>query len=174
METLATLRIMFITRDNRGIAPLLGFIEVFLWVVVISQILQNLDNIFCYIAYAGGFAMGSYVGSKIEGKLALGNVMINVMTRKRTIKLQKALKENGYGSTKLCGRNTDGVSNIIYIIAKRKELQNVIKIIHDFNPNAFFTVENISKVNEGAYPLKNTTAYRPELGGRMKWLHRAV
>jgi uncharacterized protein YebE (UPF0316 family) len=155
-ETLGTLRIMFLARGNRIVAPLLGFFEVLIWVIIIGQVMQNLENFLCYVAYAGGFAVGSYAGMVIETKLALGVVMINVITRKNTKDLQESLRENNYGFTKIAGRDIDGLENILFIIAKRKELENVIKIIKKFNPCAFFSIEDIRGLNEGKYPLKDS------------------
>lgn len=156
-ETIGTLRIMFLARENRVIAPILGFIEVLMWIIIIGQIMQNLNNVFCYIAYAGGFAVGNLVGMLIENKLAMGITLIHVITRKNTVALQKNLRKNNYGFTKIAGRDIDGIENILFIIVKRKELNNVIKIIKNFNPNAFFTTEDVRNINTGKYPLKGET-----------------
>jgi uncharacterized protein YebE (UPF0316 family) len=159
-ETIGTLRIMFLARGNRVAAPLLGFFEVLLWIIVIGEIMQNLNNPMCYVAYAAGFAVGSYVGMMIETHLALGIVLVNVITRKNTDKLQESLRDNSYGFTKLDGQDIDGVENIFFIIVKRKELDNVIKIIKEFNPCAFFSIEDVRGLNEGKYPLKCTKKER--------------
>ncbi len=156
-EAIGTLRIMFLARENRVVAPILGFIEVLMWIIIIGQIMQNLNNVLCYIAYAGGFAVGNFVGMYIENKLAMGVTLIHVITRKNTTALQKNLRKNNYGFTKIAGKDIDGIENIIFIIVKRKELNNVIKIIKDFNPNAFFTTEDVRNINTGKYPLKGET-----------------
>jgi uncharacterized protein YebE (UPF0316 family) len=152
-ETLGTLRIMFVSRSNRLIAPILGFFEALLWILIISQVIQNLENALCYIAYAGGFAMGIFLGMAIENRLALGVVMVQVITRKNTTKLQRSLRAHNYGFTKIGGRDIDGRENILFIVSRRKELPEVIKIIKEFNPCAFFSVEDIRGLNEGNYPL---------------------
>lgn len=156
-EAIGTLRIMFLARGNKVVAPLLGFIEVLMWIIIIGQIMQNLSNIFCYIAYAGGFAVGNLVGMLIENKLAMGVTLIHVITRKNTVALQENLRKNNYGFTKIAGKDIDGIENILFIIVKRKELNNVIKIIKNFNPNAFFTIEDLRNINAGKHPLKGET-----------------
>ncbi|WP_229234198.1 hypothetical protein [Candidatus Methanoliparum sp. LAM-1] len=35
--------------------------------------MQNLDNFICYLAYAGGYAMGNFTGIIIEKDWPLGN-----------------------------------------------------------------------------------------------------
>jgi len=122
--------------------------------------MQNLDNALCYVAYAGGFALGSYLGMGLERKLAIGTVLVNVITRKNTLSLQKSLKKNNYGFTQIGGKDIDGKESIIFIFVKRKELNNVERIIKEFNPNAFFSVEDVRDVNEGRYPLKSNKKYK--------------
>ena len=80
--SLGTLRIIFVSKGYKIIAPLIGFIEILIWIVAISKIIQNIDNWICYIAYAGGFAVGNYVGMRLEEKLAIGFELVRVITQK--------------------------------------------------------------------------------------------
>ncbi|HPA70469.1 MAG TPA: DUF5698 domain-containing protein, partial [Bacteroidales bacterium] len=73
--SLGTLRIIFVTKGMRIIAPLVGFFEVLIWLLAISRIMQDLDNWVSYIAYAGGFATGNFVGMYLEERLAIGHEM---------------------------------------------------------------------------------------------------
>jgi uncharacterized protein YebE (UPF0316 family) len=77
--TLGTLRIIFTSRGKKYLAPLLGFVEVFIWITVIAQITKGAHNIVAYLAYAGGFAVGNYIGMYIEDKLALGMLVVRVI-----------------------------------------------------------------------------------------------
>ncbi|GAE87820.1 hypothetical protein JCM21531_1220 [Acetivibrio straminisolvens JCM 21531] len=70
--TIGTIRIIFVSRGKKYLAPVLGFFEVLVWIVAISQVMQNLNNFACYFAYAAGFATGTFVGIIIEEKLAIG------------------------------------------------------------------------------------------------------
>src|SRR5438132_13970522 len=70
--TLGTLRNVFISKGLRKVVPLVGFFEVTIWLISIKQIMQHLDNPLCYIAFAAGFAMGTYVGLFVERRLAIG------------------------------------------------------------------------------------------------------
>src|SRR6185369_4590422 len=70
--TLATLRHIFISKGLKRIVPFIGFFEVLIWLVAIRQVFNNLNNIPCFIAWAAGFSMGTYVGIMIEEKIALG------------------------------------------------------------------------------------------------------
>jgi len=159
--TIGTVRIMLLTKGRKILAPMLGFIEVLIWLLAIRQIFNHLTNVACYLAFAGGFAMGNYVGMYIEEKLAIGLDVIRIITRKDAGELVNYLKDEGYGVTKLDATGTMGKVNVIFTIVNRKEVGKVVKIINKFNPKAFYSVEEIRAVNEGVFPpcesgLKNS------------------
>ncbi|MCF7794547.1 MAG: DUF5698 domain-containing protein [Candidatus Cloacimonetes bacterium] len=81
--SLGTLRIIFVNKGMRYLAPIIGFFEVLIWLIVISQVMQNMNSPINYIAYAAGFATGNYVGILIEQKLAMGITLIRIITRKK-------------------------------------------------------------------------------------------
>ena len=143
-----TMRILFISRGKRMFAPVLGFVQVLVWLMAIRQIFLNLSNVACYLAYAGGFATGTWVGMIIEEKLAIGIQVIRVITRKDAAPLIEFLQKQGYGITSVDGQGTTGKVNIIYTIVKRHDIPYVISIIERFNPRAFYTVEDIRAISE--------------------------
>ena len=97
--TIGTIRIVMVSKGQKLWAPFLGFFEVFIWLIAISKIFQDLDNWVCYFAYAGGFATGNYIGLIIEEKLAVGIIKIQIITHKKAAKLITNLKEAGYRIT---------------------------------------------------------------------------
>lgn len=153
--TLGTIRIVFVSKGMKILAPLLGFFEILIWLIAMSKIFQNLDNWFYYIAYAGGFAMGNYVGLKIEERLALGYLNIRIITQKSGLKLIKELSSAGYGVTYMDAQGSRGDVNIIYCIIKRKDITDITSIIKNYNPNAFYTLEDIRFANFGVFPGKS-------------------
>lgn len=154
--SIGTIRIIFVARGNRLVAPMLGFFEVFIWVLAISNIIQHLDNWLNYFAYAGGFATGNYVGMKIEERLAVGVSLVRVITKKELPSLSIKLNEKGYPTTLLDGHGRDDDVSIIYTIVKRKNLPEVIDLIKRSNPKAFFTVEDIRFISHENYlPAQN-------------------
>jgi uncharacterized protein YebE (UPF0316 family) len=90
--TLDTLRIIFISRGRKFLATFFGFFEIIIWLFAIGQIMQNLTNITYYLAYAGGFATGVFVGISIEEKIAMGTVVVKVITKKEAVELVEYLK----------------------------------------------------------------------------------
>lgn len=153
--TLGTMRIIFVSKGQRVIAPILGFFEVFIWIIAIGQIMGNINNYACYLGYAAGFAMGNFVGMRLEEHLALGNLLVRVMTQKNGNELIKNLNTKGYGATMVEGEGSMGKVQLIYSIVKRNDIKDVLAVIEEFNPKAFFTIEDIRKVSSGIFPAKS-------------------
>ncbi|HOQ37714.1 MAG TPA: DUF2179 domain-containing protein [Acetivibrio sp.] len=149
--TLGTIRIIFVSRGKKYLAPLLGFFEVMVWVMAISQIMQNLNNFVCYFAYAAGFATGNYVGIIIEEKLAIGTLIVRVIMTKDECQLKERLSKAGFGVTVVDAEGKNGEVKIIYTIIKRKELPEAIKIIEMCNSKAFYSIEDARKVSQGIF-----------------------
>ncbi len=76
-----TIRIIFMLQSKKAISTFLGFFESLIWILAISQIFQNITSWPTYLAYASGFASGIFVGMIIEEKLAIGRVVVRVITR---------------------------------------------------------------------------------------------
>lgn len=155
--TIGTIRIVMVSKGQKTMAPLLGFFEVFIWLVAISRIFENLDNWVCYFAYAGGFATGNYVGLIIEEKLAVGIVKIQIITRKKAAKLIENMKQAGYGVTHHEAQGSTESVSIIYSIIKRTEIQKVEEIVKTTNPKAFYSIEDVKSVSHGVFHPKPIT-----------------
>ena len=153
--SIGTMRIVYIARGKRMLAPILGFFEVLIWLIAISQIFKHLDNVACYLAWAAGFAMGNYIGMVIEKKLALGIQVIRIITRFSADELINDLKKDGYGLTLIDGQGASGPVKIIFMLIKRKDLPKVKLIIHNNNPKAFYTVEDVQFATDPIYPLQS-------------------
>jgi uncharacterized protein YebE (UPF0316 family) len=150
--SLGTLRIIFISRGRRKIAPLLGFFEVLIWIVVVSQVMQNLHSPLAFIAYAAGFATGNYVGMWIEDKLAIGTLIVRVIVPQDAAELTTQLSAGGYGVTSVDARGSTGEVTLIYTVVKRKDLPDVMNIIQNTYPKAFTSVEEVRTTHEGIFP----------------------
>lgn len=158
--TLGTLRIVFISKGDKVIAPILGFIEVLIWLVAITQVMQNLSNFVSYLAWAAGFATGNFLGLRIEQKLALGQMVVRVITVEPADKLIDRLKGQGYRLTCIDARGTRGKVNLLFMIVKRKKLDTVVRIIRDYNPQAFYSVEDVRSVSEFSLPKDEVSRKR--------------
>jgi uncharacterized protein YebE (UPF0316 family) len=153
--TLDTARIIYVSRGMKFLAPLIGFFEVLIWLISITQIMNNLTNVIYYIAYAGGFAMGNYIGIYIEERMAIGTVIIRIITQKESADLVECLKSGGYGVTYIDAQGAMGPVKVVFSIIKRRDVNRVANIIRKFNPAAFFTIEDVRSVREGIFRKKH-------------------
>ncbi len=150
--SIGTLRIVFVSKGKKNIAPILGFFEVFIWIVVISQILKNVDNIVCYIAYAGGYAAGNYIGMHIEERIALGMQLVKIFSSKDLSVLQKRLNKDDFGSTIVEGDGSVGKVHILYVVINRKTFDKLEQIVTEFDPSIFYVIEDVRSAKSGIFP----------------------
>jgi uncharacterized protein YebE (UPF0316 family) len=163
--SLDTIRVIMVSKGYQRLAPFIGFFQVLIWVITITRIMANLDNWFTYIGYAGGFALGTYTGMRIEARLALGYELVRVITRADASQLIGSLRERGYPVTTVSGQGKDGTVGILFIVLKRKSINAVVDLIKEFNPNAFYTIEDMRFVSNGIHlpkiETKRRTRFRP-------------
>jgi uncharacterized protein YebE (UPF0316 family) len=152
--SIGTLRIIFVSRGYRFLAPVLGFFEVIIWLLAIGEIMKNLNNPICYIAYGLGFALGNYLGILLEDRLSIGQVIVRVITRRDATQLVEILKQKNYGVTSINAEGSTGKVKLIFLIINRSRLTDVVDQIKHFNPNAFYSVEDVRSVTEGVFPLE--------------------
>jgi len=145
--TMDTLRIVFVTRGDKIVAPILGFFEILIWLIAITRIMANLDNFVTYIAYALGFAVGNYVGLLVEEKLAIGTQLIRIITATDASLLINNLREKGFGATAIDAEGKNGLVHIIFVVTRRKVVHQVVGILNHFNPKAFYSIEDVRSVN---------------------------
>ncbi len=167
--SIGTVRILFISRGKKYLAPIMGFCEVLVWLLAIGQIMRNLTNVLCYVAYAGGFATGTYVGLWIEEKLAVGLLMVRVVTHRDASPLIEQLQKEAFGVTHVAARGITGKVRIVFTIIKRSDLPRVIGIIRKFNPNAFYSTEDVRSVSKEIFPLDNSQSRRDLLSSFFRW-----
>jgi uncharacterized protein YebE (UPF0316 family) len=150
--TLGTIRVIFISKGIRYLAPFIGFFEVIIWLLAIGQVMNNLTNGICYIAYGAGFASGTYIGMVIEEKISLGLTSVRIITKEDPADLMQYLRTHDYGVTSIDGEGATGKVKMVFTIIKRQDLPHVIGIIKQFSPTAFYSVEEVKSVAEGVFP----------------------
>lgn len=153
--TIGTVRILLLAKGKRKLVPILGFCELLIWLLAVQQVFLNLNNVACYLAFAGGFAAGNYVGMIIEEKLAIGHEVVRIITKQEANELLAYFTTNGIGFTNVPATGAIGPVNVIFTIVDRTRIPQIVQAIKRFNPKAFYTVEDVKTVNEGVFPLSN-------------------
>lgn len=155
--TLGTLRIVFVARGRKKIAPLLGFVEVLIWLAAIGQVMQNLNNVVCYIAWAGGFAMGNLAGIILEERIAMGILVVRIITAGQPGELSRKLHDQGFGVTRVDAHGINGRVDLIFTIIRRKDLDVLQQTIRTFDPEAFYSIEDVRAASDQVYSPKQNT-----------------
>ncbi len=145
--SIGTLRIMFVSKGFRGKATLLGFIEVLIWIIIVAQIFQNLDNWMNYVAFAGGFAAGNFIGMYIEEKMKMGVQIFRIIVNQENSGLSEHLINANFRVTVVDGHGKYGPVKILFTVAKRRRWQELADIVNEFAPNAFYSVEDVKHVS---------------------------
>jgi uncharacterized protein YebE (UPF0316 family) len=161
--TLSTLRVIFIARGMKYSASCLGFFEVSIWLYAIGQVMSNLSDLRCALAFAGGFTMGNFLGMLIEQKLALGSVVVRVITHKGAGQLVEGLRQAGYGVTCIEGAGAKGPVEVILTVLPRGELDSVVAMLKRFDPDVFYSVDALQSATAGVAPAQRRPSLLPGL-----------
>lgn len=145
--SLGTLRIVMVSRGFKYKAAFLGFFEVLIWAFVVAELLKNLDNWINYVAYAGGFSAGTYVGMYIESKVKVGTIIVRIITQNKREELVESLKEAGFTITSIDAKGGFGPVNVIFTVLKRRRWNEVVSIIETNDPTAFYSSEDVKFAN---------------------------
>lgn len=150
--SLATLRIIMLSRGHQKLAPFLGFFEILIWLIAIRQIFQHLDNWLAFVAYAAGFASGTALGMAIERRLAIGLIAVRVIATNEASLIVDELRKRDFGVTSFAAEGKRRGVKLIYTIIPRKKLNDALDVIRDHNPKAFVSTSDVRSVNEGFFP----------------------
>ncbi len=146
--SMGTLRIIMVGRGLRTISSLLGFMEVFIWLIAISQVLQNLHGIIHYVAYSAGFASGTFVGMTIERRLTFGLYLVRIIVPLNENGIVERLIESRYKITHMIADGINGPVEVILSVVNRKELPDILGIVKKTRPKAFYTVEDVRMIQD--------------------------
>ncbi len=162
--SLGTLRIIFVSKGEKNKAPLIGFVEVFIWVVVISQILVRANDMVSYLSYAAGYAAGNYIGLSIEDRIAYGIVLCRIYTQKNGKELVQILNKMDVGATMTHGTGSTNEVDIIETVVGRKEFKKLVNTLNDFDSNIFYVVEDVRSKQNGIFPKRRNMLSRWRIG----------
>jgi uncharacterized protein YebE (UPF0316 family) len=147
--SLDTIRVLFVVRGKKLLVWILGFFQSLIFVVAISSVLAHLDNILNVIGYATGFATGNLVGMLIENRLAIGHVLVNIISSNRGTFIAERLRANGYAVTEIAGHGKNGTVFELHASVLRKDVSQVETIVLESDPQAFVTAEDVRPVRRG-------------------------
>lgn len=144
-----TLRVLFVVRGKKLIVWILGFLQSLIFVIAISSVLTGDKNYLNILGYATGFATGNIVGMLIEERLAIGHVLVTVISSNRGALLAEKIRASGFAVTEIAGRGKNGTVFELHASVLRKDVDHVETIVLEADPTAFVTAEDIRPVRRG-------------------------
>ena len=160
-----TIRIIFVMGGKKYIATALGFLESLIWLLAIGQIFKHMDNFYCYVAYPAGFAGGIWVGMMIEEKIALGKVIIRVITSEDLTKVTDYLNLKNFRFSIVEAKSNEGKEKLLFAVLKRDHVTEMLDELKTYLPKAFYTIESVKSASEAGMLLDKPS--RRGIGG---WL----
>ena len=147
--TLDTLRVLFVMRGRKGIAWVLGFFQSMIYIIAITTVLSQLNNPLNIIGYGAGFATGNVIGMLIEERLAIGHIHLWIISPRLGVAMAQVLRDEGYGVTEIAARGKDGMVSVLSVSVLRKDVRHVETLVHEKDPEAFMTSEDVRPVRRG-------------------------
>ena len=149
--SIGTMRMILINKGYRKPGSILGFFEVLLWVFVASTVIVGmLEAALKGIIYALGFAIGVYIGSLIESRVAVGKVLIHVITSNEiAIEITKVLRDAGHGVTSIDAHGKDRERTVLMVFANRKNKEIIIDLIDKTSEKVLIVANEVSTLKGG-------------------------
>jgi len=153
--SMETIRVIYISRGIKYLAPIIAFFEIVIWLLAMEVVMKDLANIANFLAFALGFAVGTYVGLVIEEKLSIGMVILRIVTTDESNEeIVSFMQSENYGITTLDATGSRGSVKMILSLVNRTDVPRITQHIQATNPHAFFSIEDVRYVNQGVFRPK--------------------
>lgn len=163
--SIGTVRTIAVVQGRLKLSVLLGFFEVLVWLLAISEVLAAISTSrFLMFVYAAGFAAGNAAGILLERKLAMGGLILRVITRHRAAEMQHAIREHTRRITIFDGHDNEGPVTLLYVICSRRNLGKILRQAREVDPEMFYAAETMRESNmDPTPPLPYATGWRAVL-----------
>lgn len=160
--SVGTIRIISIVQGRMKTAFFLGFIEVSIWLFVISTVMGDLkENPILAIFYALGYASGNVVGIKIEKALSLGDGLLRIICFSNGAEVVRKISAMGYKVIVFHGTEKDRPVMEIEIPCRRSEIAPIIELARQVENDLYYVTETISLSPKAKLPvMQRPTGWR--------------
>jgi uncharacterized protein YebE (UPF0316 family) len=163
--TLGTVRTVAIVKGYLSLAVALGFIEVMIWILAVSQVIARIDeSIFLALSFAGGFAAGNAVGILVERRLAMGSSIIRIISAAHGSEIARALRADGHEITIIPGEGAEGPVSLVYAVAPRRQTKDLLHRARSIDSELMFVTEPAHESSRGGAarlrPVPHATGWR--------------
>jgi len=163
--SIGTIRTIVTVQGRSVVAFILGIFELLIWIAVVSTVIHQIkDQPILALFYAFGYATGNVVGIAAERRLALGIVVLRVITRRAGKALADRIRGWGQPVTIFRGEGRNGPVDELYIACRRKSLNHILRMVREEDPEAFYVTEMARDVRKTiGPPLFSPTGWRAVL-----------
>lgn len=152
--SLGTVRTIITVKGRRTLASMVGFIEVFVWFIIVKEALNTTEtSIWIAIAYSFGFATGTYIGSVLSDIFISGTLGVQIVTSKQDNEIIKVIRNEGYGVSvvDVKGREDHINKYMLFIEIDKKKINSLKNLIKKLDPKAFMVVNETKYVQNGYF-----------------------
>jgi uncharacterized protein YebE (UPF0316 family) len=159
--TLGTVRTINIVHGRTRTAFFLGFLEVSVWLVVISTVVSKVMAApILGIFYAFGFSTGNVLGIRLERRIGAGHTVLRVVSPRNGKTMAADIREAGYPVTTFQGEGMSGPVTELYVVCRRRDVDELVQIARNIEPDAFYITEQAGSVSK---------IYRPSMQQLTGW-----
>ena len=139
-QALTTIRGLVVSKKP-FLGAFIGLVESAIWIIVVSKVINDIDEPVLIFGYALGFAAGTVLGSYIERFIGIGSTVVRVFSPSNSPSVAKALREENFMVTVINGEGRDGPVTICWCIVPRRKVNKVLTVIKTVNPDAYVTTD---------------------------------
>lgn len=153
---LGTIRVQLIVRRRKWLAAAVGFVEILIYILIVSRVIQDIGNWLNVVAYAGGFATGTIVGMALSERMSRGVVEVTVITPGAWQELERAVREAGFALTRHSGMGREGRVEVLTVVCGARDLGRLIDVVTRVDPGAFVYTRELAGLRGGyVYGVKS-------------------
>lgn len=142
--SLGTIRVQLIVRRKKILAAAIGFVEVLIFIVIVSRVIRDIEHWPYMLAYAGGFAVGTLLGMVLSDWLSQRVVQATVICSSSQEELEDAMREAGFALTRHEGMGRDGAVNVIDVVFSAQQMGRLIEVVNRAAPRAFLYTHEVA------------------------------
>ena len=155
-----TMRTIAVVQGHRGMAWILAFGEILIWIFAVSTVLMHIKEQPAYaVSYALGYATGNYVGLTLERWLSFGKQVLRVFTR-RGLEIADTLWAEGISATVFEGEGRDDAVYLLFIQTPRRDVPRIAKRARELDPNCYYIVDDIRTTSTAGQLVRNPSGWR--------------
>lgn len=152
--SLGTVRTIITVKGRRTLASMVGFIEVFVWFIIVKEALNTTEtSIWIAIAYSFGFATGTYIGSVLSDIFISGTLGVQIVTSNQNNEVIERIRNEGYGVSVVDVRGKEDHINkyMLFIEIDKKRINSLKTLIKKLDSKAFMVVNETKYVHNGYF-----------------------